>query len=170
MVEKTTGAMQEFGTPVAPGRGAMAGLVLLYTEEYPALPPAFMLDRPRLVVGRDETADLPLPVGAVSRIHAELSWERSSWVIRDLGSRNGTLVDGRPVSAVELEPGNEIRIGDAIFKFVDKHAELYSSFRIDGALVAGARGGVRAPTHWSAAIRWIASAPTSCASPPRPSA
>ncbi|MCA9597542.1 MAG: sigma 54-dependent Fis family transcriptional regulator [Myxococcales bacterium] len=137
MVEKTTGAMQEFGTPVAPGRGAMAGLVLLYTEEYPALPPAFMLDRPRLVVGRDETADLPLPVGAVSRIHAELSWERSSWVIRDLGSRNGTLVDGRPVSAVELEPGNEIRIGDAIFKFVDKHAELYSSFRIDGALVAG---------------------------------
>ena len=58
-------------------------------------------------------------------------------MIRDLGSRNGTLVDGRPVTAMELEVGNEIRIGDAIFKFVDKHAELYSSYRIDGALLGG---------------------------------
>jgi DNA-binding NtrC family response regulator len=137
MVDKTTGAMQEFGTPAAPGAGPTAGLVLLYAEEFQTLPAVWQLTRQRASIGRDETADLRIVANAVSRTHAELSWERGTWLLRDLGSRNGTFVDGRLIRAVDLEPLNEVRVGDAILKFVDRHAEVYAGYRIDGAMLGG---------------------------------
>jgi DNA-binding NtrC family response regulator len=139
LADKTTGAMQEFGAPAAPGAGPTAGLVLLYAEEYERLPAAWPLVASRSVIGREESADLRIVVNAVSRTHAEVAWERGSWLLRDLGSRNGTFVDGRLIRAVELEPANEIRVGDAILKFVDRHAELYAPYRIDGVMIGGAR-------------------------------
>jgi len=143
MSEKTTGAMAEFGTPASPNRGGpVAGLVLLYAENYAELPPVWLLDKERLTIGRDEGTDIRMNVNAVSRVHAEVGWENDAWVLRDRGSRNGTLVDGRRITAVELEPLNEVRIGDAILKFVDKHAEAFADYRIDGAMLHGpARGG-----------------------------
>ncbi len=45
--------------------------------------------------------------------------------MKDLGSRNGTLVNGRPIDEVELEDMDELRVGDAILKFVESQAELY---------------------------------------------
>ncbi len=74
----------------------------------------------------------------MSRTHAELVREHDAWLVRDLDSRNGTLVDGHPVRQLELEPMSEIRIGDAILKFVDRHAELYAAYRIDGEMLGGA--------------------------------
>ena len=138
MVDKTTGAMQEFGTPAAPGTGPTAGLLLLYAQEYESLPSVWPLSRQRSVIGRDESADVRIVVNAVSRTHAEIVWERGVWMARDLGSRNGTFVDGRLVRAVELEPLNEIRVGDAILKFVDRHAEVYAPYRLDGTVGPGA--------------------------------
>ncbi len=140
MTNYSTGAMQEFGgpsAPHAPGAGPTAGLVLLYAEEYRELPAAFLLTARRSVIGRDEGVDFQLPVKAVSRSHAEVAWERGVWVLRDLGSRNGTLVDGHPISELPLEPSSEVRIGDAILKFVDHHAELMAGYRIDGAMRGG---------------------------------
>jgi DNA-binding NtrC family response regulator len=139
MVDKTTGAMQEFGTPAAPGAGPTAGLVLLYAEEFTELPAVWPLTRQRAVIGRDEAADVRIVVNAVSRTHAEICWDRGGWVLRDLGSRNGTFVDGRLVRSVELEPMNEIRVGDAILKFVDRHVEPYAPYRIDGQMIGGAK-------------------------------
>ncbi|HMR04342.1 MAG TPA: FHA domain-containing protein, partial [Polyangiaceae bacterium] len=123
MVDKTTGAMQAFGAPAAPGAHSRSGLVLLYTQADASLPGAILLEQERQVIGRDEGVEICLPVTAVSRRHAEISWERGAWVLRDLGSRNGIIMEGRQVVAEELKAGNEIRIGDAVFKFVDKHAE-----------------------------------------------
>jgi transcriptional regulator with PAS, ATPase and Fis domain len=137
LVDKTTGAMQEYGTPAVPGAGPLAGLVLLYAQEFEALPAVWPLTKQRAVIGRDETADVRIVVNAVSRTHAELCWEHGGWILRDLDSRNGTFVDGRLVRSVELEPSNEIRVGDAILKFVDRHAEVYAPYRIDGAMVGG---------------------------------
>ncbi|MBK7580963.1 MAG: sigma 54-interacting transcriptional regulator [Myxococcales bacterium] len=131
--------MAEFGTPASPNRGGpVAGLVLLYAERYAELPPVWLLDKERMVIGRDDDADIRMGVTAVSRVHAELTWENDAWVLHDKGSRNGTLVDGRRITSVELEPLNEVRVGDAIMKFVDKHAEAFSEYRIDGAMVPGA--------------------------------
>jgi transcriptional regulator with GAF, ATPase, and Fis domain len=148
MGDKTTGAMQQYGAPAAPNvSGSSAGLVLLYAETFVELPAVWQLDRERLVIGRDEGADIRIPVNAVSRTHAEIGWEEETWVLRDRGSRNGTLVDGRRIGAVELESMNEVRIGDAILKFVDKHAEAYADYRIDGAMLhGGERRGLSAET------------------------
>jgi DNA-binding NtrC family response regulator len=129
--------MQELG---GAGRGGVPvpGLVLLYAENYPSLPPVFPLTRDKLVIGREAPSDLLLPVTAVSRIHAEVTWNGTGFVITDLNSRNGVLVNGERVGADRLEPLDEIRIGDAIFKFVDQGAEEYGRYRIDGSMAPGA--------------------------------
>ncbi|HEY4158728.1 MAG TPA: sigma 54-interacting transcriptional regulator [Polyangiaceae bacterium] len=132
MADYTTGAMQEFG-PASKGRASAAGLVLLYAESWQRLPAAFPLRAERLVIGREAPADIVLEVPAVSRRHAELGWANGAWHVRDLGSRNGVLVNGRRVQGAELEPCDELRIGDAIFKFVERDADAYLGYRLDGS-------------------------------------
>ena len=141
MADNTTGAMQEFGGSQGPSslRGPKAGLVLLYAENFAQLPAAWVLAAERTVIGRDASADLPLPVPAVSRRHAEVSWADGEFVVRDLGSRNGTLLDGSSISSAVLEHASEIRIGDAILKFVEKHADSLAAYRIDGSMLHGQR-------------------------------
>ena len=140
--------MQEFGAPGAPGAAGspIPGLVLLYAEPFALLPPAFPLTRERVVIGREKPSDLVLPVTAVSRTHAELAWDRGAYVIRDLGSRNGVLVNGRRITSDRLEAFDEVRIGDAIFKFVAGNAEEYVSYPIDGSTLATGRGRSKQPS------------------------
>jgi len=140
-VEAPTGAMQEFrGSPSQPPRKRHAGLVLLYADTFRELPAAFLLTAERHVIGRDAgSADLTLKAPAVSRVHAEVVREGRRFVLRDLGSRNGVIVNGRKVQNIELEPLDEVRIGDAIFKFVEENADALARYRIDGALPAGQR-------------------------------
>jgi transcriptional regulator with PAS, ATPase and Fis domain len=141
MADNTTGAMQEFGGSQGPSslRRLKAGLVLLYAESFAALPAAWLLAAERTVIGRETGADLPLPVPAVSRRHAELAWSGEEFVLRDLDSRNGTLLDGSSISSAVLEHASELRIGDAILKFVEKHADSYAAYRIDGSMQEGRR-------------------------------
>jgi DNA-binding NtrC family response regulator len=142
MSDKTTGAMRQFGSgtdPEADGTGKSAGLVLLYAEGYESLPPALQFDQRVLAVGSDPTVPLPLPVNAVSRKHAEFRYADGSWTVRDLDSRNGTLLDGHPIREARLESGAELRFGDAILKFVESHAAQYATFRLDGVMVSGGR-------------------------------
>ncbi len=67
--------------------------------------------RVRHLVGRATEADLRLDAPRISTRHAELSHRAEGWFIRDLGSRNGTWVDG-----VQLPPGGEapLRVGSRI--------------------------------------------------------
>jgi DNA-binding NtrC family response regulator len=139
-VEAPTGAMQEFrGSPGQQGK-RQPGLVLLYADTFQELPAAYLVTGERHVLGRDASAvDWVLKAPAVSRLHAELVREGRSFVVRDLGSRNGVIVNGRKVQQAELEPLDEVRIGDAIFKFVEEGAKDYARYRIDGAMAGGQR-------------------------------
>lgn len=68
----------------------------------------------RSLVGRSSVCALPLQASDVSNEHAVISWGRRGWEVRDLGSRNGTFVDGRRAPArepVRLRPGAELRFG-----------------------------------------------------------
>lgn len=148
-VEAPTGAMQEFrgSSPSQPPHKRQAGLVLLYADTFRELPAVYLLKAERHVLGRDASlADLMLRAPAVSRVHAELVREGQKYVVRDLGSRNGVIVNGRKVKSVELEPLDELRIGDAIFKFVEHDAEQLARYRIDGALPAGQKRLAQKPT------------------------
>jgi hypothetical protein len=73
----------------------------------------------RTVVGRRTDAELSLLHASVSRDHAELRREGTGWQLRDLGSRNGTHIDGRPMAGRELlREGARIRFGEVAFLFV----------------------------------------------------
>ncbi|MFO0548278.1 MAG: sigma 54-interacting transcriptional regulator [Polyangiaceae bacterium] len=137
---RTTASMQQYGTQGSPDnpKGTRAGLVLLYAPDFVSFAPAYTLSERDLIIGRDPSCGLCVPEGAVSRQHARIRFQSGKWVVNDLGSRNGTLVDGRFVNELMLEDLHEIRVGDAIFKFVSAGAESFARYRIDGAIVAGA--------------------------------
>lgn len=58
----------------------------------------------RLIIGRRESCDIALKFNNVSGQHCRLSVEQGYWFVKDLGSRNGTKVDGRPVIRKRLDP------------------------------------------------------------------
>src|SRR6185436_12021058 len=64
-----------------------------------------------LRVGGDTTNDLVLSDGTVSRRHIEVERTASGLVLRDLGSRNGTWVDGRRIVQAFVEPGDKVMLG-----------------------------------------------------------
>jgi pSer/pThr/pTyr-binding forkhead associated (FHA) protein len=63
------------------------------------------------VIGRSRHCDLVLGEPTVSRLHAELREEGGGWVIADLGSTNGTWVNGWRVQRAELRAGDEVSLG-----------------------------------------------------------
>ena len=70
----------------------------------------------RLTVGRAPDCDCVLPEDCVSRRHAELWREDERWFVRDLGSSNGTRVNGvRVIEAMEIRPGDRLNLGGVAY-------------------------------------------------------
>jgi len=69
------------------------------------------------VIGRGDQASLRLPDVGISRRHARLDFDGAQVVLTDLGSTNGTMVNGQRVSAVALNPGDMIQIGTTTLTF-----------------------------------------------------
>jgi len=69
------------------------------------------------VIGRGDQANLRLPDVGISRRHARLDYDGSQVVLTDLGSTNGTMVNGQRVSAVALNPGDMIQLGTTTLTF-----------------------------------------------------
>jgi len=65
----------------------------------------------RLTIGRDASNDVTIPDPNVSRFHAEIVETGQGKELRDLGSRNGTRVDGQLVTRALLQTGSEIGVG-----------------------------------------------------------
>ncbi len=69
-------------------------------------------------LGRERINSIVLRDTKVSRRHAEIRRQDGSFVLQDLNSQNGTFVNGQRIStAVALQPGDEIRIGDTVLRF-----------------------------------------------------
>ncbi|MGY0019446.1 FHA domain-containing protein [Streptomyces sp. cg35] len=70
-----------------------------------------------LRIGRDPANGLRLSHETVSRVHAELSSQGGMWVLRDLGSTNGTSVNGRRViGAAVVQDGDQVAFGRMSFR------------------------------------------------------
>ncbi|MET8942615.1 DUF1707 and FHA domain-containing protein [Streptomyces sp. NPDC004542] len=70
-----------------------------------------------LRIGRDPASGLRLTHETVSRVHAELRRQGGMWVLRDLGSTNGTTVNGRRVTgAAVVREGDQIAFGRMAFR------------------------------------------------------
>ncbi len=74
----------------------------------------FEVLNPVVVVGRDASADLTLEDPQVSKRHCEIRLTGDRLIVRDLGSTNGTFVNGMQVSNAELKAGDVVGIGDHV--------------------------------------------------------
>ena len=71
----------------------------------------YRIEKPRVTIGRSN-ADLTLNDTEASRVHAAIEIRDATIVVRDLGSTNGTLVDGQKIAdAVELQDKSEFQVG-----------------------------------------------------------
>jgi EAL domain-containing protein (putative c-di-GMP-specific phosphodiesterase class I) len=75
-----------------------------------------LIDFP-FTLGRNESCDFRVPSSRVSREHAEIVREGSGYRIRDLGSTNGTFVNGQRIDETRLADGDLIVIADVEFSF-----------------------------------------------------
>lgn len=75
------------------------------------------VDGPRFLIGRHDECDLRPKHESVSRRHCELVHAGHQWLVRDLGSRHGTFVNGEPVGdGVRLRTGDVLRVGPLEFE------------------------------------------------------
>ena len=77
-----------------------------------------------LTVGRRESSDIVLRFPNVSGCHCELAVVDGYWVVKDLGSSNGTKVNGVRVSEQRLEPGDKLSIAKHEFEIVYEPSRL----------------------------------------------
>jgi hypothetical protein len=80
---------------------------------------SFELHAGTTVIGRGQDSDFRLPDTGVSRRHVEISWNGQQATLSDLGSTNGTTVNGNPVQTWQLNDGDVIRIGHSTLVFRD---------------------------------------------------
>jgi len=92
-------------------------------------PVAYRFDNKVITIGRSKASDLLLLDRALSRLHAEIRRCKEGWIITDLGSRNGTLLNGKEVlGGAALSPGDEITLGRTVLLF---------DVEVEGALPEG---------------------------------
>jgi hypothetical protein len=115
--------------------GTNAGLVVVHGPA--GLAASYPFRSTKVCVGRDPRTDVCLDgANSVSRLHAELEYRAGAWVLCDLGSRNGTFVDGVRVAEAPLDPSAIVRVGDCLFKFVAVGVESYARYTLDGERIA----------------------------------
>jgi tetratricopeptide (TPR) repeat protein len=78
-------------------------------------------ERP-VTIGRETTNTIVIDSPFVSKAHALLQFRNGAYVLEDLGSANGTRVNGRPIDVTEVEVGDTIEFGDERLEFVDRAA------------------------------------------------
>ena len=86
-----------------------------------------------LLVGRDPECGLVIEDAKVSKQHARLAWQGSGWVLEDLGSKNGTSLNGQPASGRPLAGGDVVSFGGVPGRFqlvTDEEARSLESERL----------------------------------------
>jgi serine phosphatase RsbU (regulator of sigma subunit) len=84
-------------------------------------PQVVRIDRTPFTIGRGADRDLSLPFPQVSREHACIERDADGYVLRDMGSRHGTFVNGTQISNARLHPHDTIKLGlsQAVLLFED---------------------------------------------------
>jgi diguanylate cyclase (GGDEF)-like protein len=100
----------------------------------------FPVQELEMVIGRSQEATVRLLDDGVSRRHARLVNERGVVSIEDLGSANGTLINGRRVERTALEDGDKIQVGSTTilkFTYADHFEEDFQQKMYEAALHDG---------------------------------
>ncbi|MCP4004883.1 MAG: FHA domain-containing protein [bacterium] len=106
---------------LAPPSAATCAIVRVESGFYEGL--EWSLHRSSTVIGRGRHADLLLNEATISRAHALLGRDGERVFVQDLGSTNGTLVNGTRAERQELEDGDELTMGRLILRVRISNAE-----------------------------------------------
>ena len=68
-------------------------------------------------IGRSTSNEIPVASGNLSRRHARVMFVHNQWMIQDLGSTNGCVVNGNRITSHQLREGDLLELGDAVFRF-----------------------------------------------------
>jgi DNA-binding NtrC family response regulator len=114
------------------------GVVAVYAEGEGAISRPIAVQT-SVVVGRSVEADLTLPDKKASRRHAELSPAAGGVMVADLGSRNGTAIDGASVGGIAANApvGSVLRVGRSLLVVVDDVAAHAHGLESSEAMVGG---------------------------------
>ncbi|MEZ3161855.1 DUF3662 and FHA domain-containing protein [Microbacterium sp. BWT-B31] len=101
----------------AQGKVSWRGVIDVEGKRHP-------LVKSRTVIGRGSDADITIADAGTSRKHVEILWDGERAMVRDLGSTNGTQLDGRRVAEAPLPADSTIRIGrtDIVFHVIAQAA------------------------------------------------
>lgn len=106
-------------------------------------------------VGRHQGAFLSIPSGTLSRIHAVIEGTGPTRTVIDLGSVNGTFVNGKPINKAQIQDGDRVRFGDDhefVFKWGNAPAGTSQRPRVSYGSGAGAGSGSNASPNTSALL------------------
>lgn len=116
-------------------------LVVIYAPDARRLGKRHVLVNDVLTIGRDRENDIVLDSDSVSRRHCKIEYRKHHLFVVDLESTNGTFVndDTEPVTAMQLRRGDQIKVGDTIFKYLSGsdveaqyHETIYKMTITDG--------------------------------------
>jgi len=114
------------------------GVVLLFHRSRPTLT-AFAPRGASWTLGRGDEADILVDDARLSRVHTRIEWDGEQFTVTDLGSRNGTFVDGKPVKR-PVRGGRVMRGGTSLFLLVDDvRPWLHATIAVEDGLVLGPR-------------------------------
>lgn len=119
LVEGPTGTVpspDDAGSTPAAGGGPMGAAELILLKDGREAR-AFTLAKDRVVVGRLPECDVVVEDAGASRQHAEIRRENGRFVLADLGSTNGTLVNESTIGEHTLADGDRITIGTTVLEF-----------------------------------------------------
>jgi len=140
--DQTTSASQTVLTEVAeartPGPGSENGyLIVIYGPE---MGRRVRVATEPLIIGRSPKCEIPIDQESVSRNHCRIRFEAGEFLVRDLGSTNGTYVNDDLVHEEgRLRHGDQLKVGRTILKFIvgddveiQYHEEIYRLMTTDG--------------------------------------
>ena len=104
--------------PTPPPQAPAEPLAMLLVKKGKRKGERLPVQTPVANIGRGEYNDVALPDASISADHAKLKLKEGVWVLTDLGSTNGSRVDGQPVRGdLALSPGAEIALGEVLLLF-----------------------------------------------------
>lgn len=111
----------------------------LVVTEGPTRGKKITLDKNIIKVGKRPTNDLVLTDTTVSRSHMEIEYTSDSFLLRDLGSTNGTYLNGSRVKEAYLLPGDMIKVGNSVIEFLafDQKVQIEPSEKTEYGMMVG---------------------------------
>lgn len=131
----------------------------------------FAMTAPKTVIGRKSDAALRIPTADVSREHCEVELAGNDVILRDLGSSNGTYLNGKRIAEARVMAGDKISIGPVTFIVqINGLPPRITPFDVRPEPLVTAAKPAPAPTPTASAPKPAAPAPPKPAGPAKPAA